>query len=379
MTAAAPSPIDGNGEYNSLVLDASGNPVISHYAENDPFFDPALPGDLLLTHCDDPACAPGGDVTNTVDSIGNVGLYTSLALDGAGNPVISYFDETNGNLKVAHCNDANCAAGGDAINTADSSASVVGLYTSLALDGSGNPVISYHDSTAGNLKLIHCNDVNCAGANESTATVDGSPDVVGLFTSLELFSGNPTVSYYDQTNAVVNVARCNDANCAVGGDTIKPVATTPGIVQQHASLALDASGNPVVSFLSDLGMVAVAHCSDAACNTLPTPVELPDPNGGVLEPVYTSIVLASGIPVVSYWDPIADVLRVGRCLDAACNSVSVSTADNVGGSTGAFSSIALDSAGNPIIASYDDVFNDLVVTRCVEPFCNPRRIRSLNG
>ncbi len=72
--------------YNSVAVDANGNPHMSFVDPNDGFLKYARwTGTTWMIQ--------------TVDSSGFVGEYNSLALDSLGNVQISYYDNTNNNLK----------------------------------------------------------------------------------------------------------------------------------------------------------------------------------------------------------------------------------------------------------------------------------------
>ncbi|MCX8251198.1 MAG: hypothetical protein OTJ98_05005, partial [Dehalococcoidia bacterium] len=45
----------------------------------------------------------------TIDSTGYVGFYTSITIGADGLGLISYYDDTNDDLKVAHCENTFCA------------------------------------------------------------------------------------------------------------------------------------------------------------------------------------------------------------------------------------------------------------------------------
>jgi hypothetical protein len=202
------------GQYTSLVLDGSGNPVVSYCDVTN--------GDLKVLHCGNPNCTSGNSITSP-DTGGDVGWFTSLALDASGYPVVSYghlgSDPAGPHLRVLHCGNADCTSG-NSITSPDTSANA-GLCTSVALDASGNPVVSYGywNSTTENLKVLHCNDADCSGGDESIASPDTS-DNGAEYTSLALdASGNPVVAYYDETNGDLKLLHCGNPNCAepVGG------------------------------------------------------------------------------------------------------------------------------------------------------------------
>ena len=89
-----------------------------------------------------------------------VGDHNSVAISPGNVPVISYFDQTLGVLKVAGCADPSCSNGNQSRVTVDSG-SVVGRYSSIALDSGGLPVIAYYDATAKALKVVKCETEAC--------------------------------------------------------------------------------------------------------------------------------------------------------------------------------------------------------------------------
>ncbi|MBM3696359.1 MAG: hypothetical protein FJW79_10580 [Actinobacteria bacterium] len=216
-------------------MDSSGRPVISYES----YFD----DDLIVVRCGDANCSSSNTFT-AVDGAGSTGLFSSLVLDASGFPVVSYYDQTNGDLKLVHCGDATCSSS-NAITTVDSTGDT-GRYTSLVLDTLGFPVVSYYDITNGDLRLVHCGDATCSSGN-TFVTLDAAGDT-GRGTSLILDpSGFPVVAYYDATNGNLKTVRCGDAACS-GGNTVTTVDGSGTVGAYTPSLVLDASGRAIISY-----------------------------------------------------------------------------------------------------------------------------------
>jgi hypothetical protein len=234
------------GQYASIAADANGDRMTAYYD--------GWTGDLKAAIRDD----TGTWVVVVVESDEDVGQYTSIAVNSSGDPVISYYDATNQNLKFAVCDlsATDCDQTADWNKTAVDTDGDVGQYTSIAVNSSGDPVISYYDATNQNLKFAVC-DLSATDCDQTAdwnkTAVDADGDV-GQYTSIAVnSSGDHMISYYDVTNTDLKFALCHalagtHGSCGQGGDWTTETVDSGGDVGSYSDIAVDATRHPVISY-----------------------------------------------------------------------------------------------------------------------------------
>ncbi|MFC1960150.1 Calx-beta domain-containing protein [Chloroflexota bacterium] len=372
-TQADSTTIDSSSIYfnTSIQLDSQGNPVIAYYNNFN----------LMLAHCNEPDCSTPPNI-NIVDNDPNGYIQNfSLALDSNDHPVISYTKgfPANGTLMLAHCDDPNCdpnmpTPNGDSILEIEPTVSKgeIKVQISMVLDGAGNPVISYADSTSANssLRLVHCDDSNC-DPNMPTPNGDSIQIVNNthiLFPiSMVLDAGNPVIAYRNSDNQILELAHCNDPNCNPninGAENIQEIDDSDS-AGYTASLALHPStGFPVISYLGNQSYdLKLAVCNNATCTNASggfagriVVVDDLNRNG-----IYVSLALdqTTGFPIISYYDNKS--LKLAYCTDATCNSRTITNLDTSASDAGHHLAMTLDRNNRPVISylTTDDAANNL--------------------
>jgi len=182
-----------DGHWTSLAFDGSGNPHIS-YMEHWQDFGSTPAEDVLLRRLKHAWRSGGTWYTEIVDD-GQMGKFSSIAINSSGYPCIAYQDVGNGYLRYA------CKTGSGWQKETVDTTTATGWCASLALNSSDYPRIAYKDIGSQSLRYAWKDAVGW-----HIETVDESGRV-GDYCSLVLTSdGGPYIAYMDWDNLTLKVA-----------------------------------------------------------------------------------------------------------------------------------------------------------------------------
>ncbi len=230
------------GRYASLALTSSGSPCIS-------YFDSANDGALKY------ACQVGATWQSEIVDSGHVGWSTSLTMDAADYPHISYYNYSAGSVKYAYYDGTAWHT-----ETVEGYGGRFGEFNDLALDAAGHPHIAYTKSGTNWQVLRYAYYDGSAWHKE---TVDGLGDAdVGSYVSLALDAdGHPHLSYQDDTNLDLRYAYYD------GSTWHTETVEAEGNTGYHTSLALDAAGHPHISYTNNDYEVRYAYYDGSTWHT----------------------------------------------------------------------------------------------------------------
>jgi preprotein translocase subunit Sec61beta len=347
----------GVGWFTSITSGADGLGLISYYNIGGQ--------DLRVLHCGNVECT-SGNTTTTADSAGLVGKFSSITIGADGLGLISYWDQTNDDLKVLHCGNAACDSGNFS-STVDT-AGMVGQHSSITIGADGLGLISYWDSANTNLKVLHCGNAACSSGNVS-ATVD-SAGSVGEYTAITVGAdGLGLISYSDNGTGWLKVLHCGDLTCGSHTTTWADFDEL-AFVGQYTAITIGADGLGLISYYDVTNSVLrVLHCGNARCNSGNTITKV-DGTGSFGQ--HSSVTIgADGLGLISYYDATNGDLKVLHCGNATCSSGSVATSVDTAGTVGDYSSITIGADGRGLVSYYNDSGLGLKVFHCANLTCSP--------
>lgn len=195
------------GFFASIAVPADGLPVVAYFDDTN--------NHLKVAKCNDATCAGHNETISEVDGPGMDFYYVSIAVGSDGLPVISYKSEYQGTVRVCKCNDAACSGGDESIVVLDGPTPPVGAPTAIAIGADNLPVIAYQDQQLDALKVAKCLDSICSPPPVAHLTiVDHPAEAVASGIDIAVGTdGYPVIAYHDSTAGRLKVAKCFTRSC----------------------------------------------------------------------------------------------------------------------------------------------------------------------
>ncbi len=324
---------DDRGRYPSVVS-AGGTTYVSYYD--------ATNHDLRLAHYVGSSGNCGSNNSwycGTLDSTGDVGQYSSLAVDSSSSNLhlgIAYYDATNYSLKYVSYSCFGGVCGANIYTILTSTLAYVGQYASLKFDSTGVAHMAYqvYSATSG---VGYAYSVSSGGnCGVGSAAGKWQCDIIetgiglGQYTSLDLNNSNqPRIAYYDSNNRDLRYEvwlGTATGNCGPGNNWWCGRVDSVGDMGRFASMQVNRTTNNayIAYYDATLGKLKYAHwaggsgnCGDQfAGNTVWWCDTIDDMGTGLTQAGISLALDKSAYPHILYQDasdPMAPaVLRIAR-------------------------------------------------------------------
>ncbi|MFZ5516843.1 MAG: choice-of-anchor D domain-containing protein [Candidatus Zhuqueibacterota bacterium] len=301
-----------------------------------------------------------------VDS-GQSASSPSIAMDAPGNPVVAWYENNASGKNQVYVKRWNSGTSswdlmGGSLNV---NSGKTANSPSIAMDASGNPIVSWYEFNASSLLQVYVKRWNSGTSSwdlmGGSLNVDSGKNASKPSIATDSL-GNPIVSWYEYNASSllqVYVKRWNSGTSSwdlMGGS----LNVDSGKNANKPSIATDASGNPIVSWCeynaSYKNQVYVKRWNSgtSSWDLIGESLNV-DSDQGALSP---SIAMdASGNPIVSWYEKNAS--SVYQVYVKRWNS-GTSSWDLMGGSlnlnagkTAQFPAVAIDASGNPIVSWFE--------------------------
>ena len=197
------------GQWLTMAATPEGNAAVAYYDRDKGAlgYAEATPGDAptwVHEQVDGYTSSEGLDT-------GDRGKFASMAIADDGTRWIAYQDLLTRTLRYAtRTADGDWSSG--VADTGEGATPKAGAFASLALDGSGYPVVAHYDEAKARLRVAHWNGSSFSGevvdeGEDVTGDTGGTVDAdVGQFARLRISGGTEYIAYYDAAAGALKLA-----------------------------------------------------------------------------------------------------------------------------------------------------------------------------
>lgn len=240
----------------AIAIGSDSNPIIAYLRVNGPKTH------VLVIHCSDPTCASfSGPLSLDSGSFPHDSIAINMTSSGL--PILSY---STTEQKLLLCGNANCSSGN--VSMAIETAGFSGGFTALTVPGDRQPVISYFDEANGDLKIAKCLSADCTCSSSSSAASIASSLPSSSYSSVSSYSSSSSFSYFSlalQSSAMSIFDLSQDPNDIPTIDKLY-IPNPRGDSLSAKDLALLSTQDPALFSTIPPGYVAHGACDGNECN-----------------------------------------------------------------------------------------------------------------